>query len=114
MPAETDGIYCVLSHRLAADLPLLLELATREKIPVISRIPGLAEQGALMVLETDPVEQGEKLAGYVNRLIQGSPLRELPPDRPRNVALVVNMKTAADLEIQVPFEILAVTSRLVR
>ena len=114
MPDETDGIYCVLSHHLTEDLTPLLDLATKEKIPVVSRIPGLAEQGALMVLETDPVEQGEKLAEYVNHLIQGSPLKELPPERPRNVSLIVNMKTANTLDIQVPFEILSVTSRLIR
>ncbi len=114
MPDGTQGIYCVDSIPLLEDLPQIMQLAAERKVPVISRTAGLAEQGALMVLESDPVEQGEKLAGYVNCLMDGQPLAELPPERPRKVALVVNMQTARALDIQIPFEILALTSRLIR
>jgi ABC-type uncharacterized transport system substrate-binding protein len=47
-------------------------------------------------------------------VIQGRPIRELPPERPRNVALVVNMSAATALDIEIPFGILSITSRLVR
>jgi putative ABC transport system substrate-binding protein len=114
MPNEAEGIYCTDSLRLLGDLPRIIDLATTRGIPVISQVPGLAEQGAFMVLETDPAEQGEKLAEYVNRLVRGCPLHDLPPERPRNVALVINLKVAQTLGIQVPFEVLSITSRLVR
>ncbi len=113
VPNGTGGIYCADSLRLLEEFSLIVDLATKQGVPVISRVSGLAEQGAFMVLETDPAEQGEKLAEYVNRLIQGCPLHELPPERPRNVGLVVNLKAAKILGIQVPFEVLSVASRVV-
>lgn len=114
IPTGVEGIYCADSANLLKRIPALIEQALARGVPFISQVPGLAEFGALMVLETDPVEQGEKLAHYVNRRLEGCSLKDLPPERPRNVSLIINMKTAEALDIQVPFEVLSVTSRLIR
>ena len=114
VPEGVEGIYCAGGSNLAKIVPALISHAMARGIPVISQVPGLAEQGALMVLETDPAEQGEKLAYLVEQLLDGQSLKDLPPERPRNVSLVINLKTAESLGIQVPFEVLSVTSRLIR
>jgi putative ABC transport system substrate-binding protein len=114
VPAGAEGIYCSDSAVFLKDARALINEALGKGIPIISQVPGLAEYGAFMVLETDPVEQGEKLAYFVNRILEGCPLKDLPPERPHNVSLVINLKTANALGIQVPFEVLSVTSRLIR
>jgi len=113
-PQEAELLYCSCSIELLRDAPQWIPLAMQRQLPVISLAPGLAEQGALMVLESDPAEQGEVLAGYINRLLAGSRLQDLPPEHPRRVSLVVNLKTAGQLGIRVPFDVLAATSRLIR
>lgn len=109
-----QGIYCADSLVLLNQAAELVHKASERKLPVISQIPGMAEEGAFMVLETDPAEQGGHIADYLLRFLHGATLEELPPERPRNVSLVINLKTAKQLDIKVPFEVLSVTSRIIR
>ena len=114
VPGQCMGIYCSDSLVFLKKAKELVDLANKKKLPIISQIPGMAEEGAFMVLETDPAEQGGQIADYLLRFLHGVPLAELPPERPRNVSLVINLKTAKQLGIKVPFEVLSVTNRIIR
>ena len=114
VPDKSQGIYCADSLLLMQNAGLLVELASEKKLPIISQVPGMAEKGAFMVLETDPVEQGGTMANYLLRYLHGASVTQLPPERPHNVSLVINLKTAKQLGIKVPFEVLSVTSRIIR
>jgi len=67
-----------------------------------------------MVLETSSVEQGEKLAEMAGQVLSGKAIKDMPMHVPRNVAFVVNLKTAKEYGIQVSFQTLSVASRVVR
>lgn len=103
------------------DSPLLqkaagevLSQAQRAGVAVVSQIPGLAERGALVTIEADPVEQGELLAEQVLRVLQGGKAEDFPLSRPRNVALVINLQTAQRLQLTVPFQALKLATRVIK
>lgn len=112
--ADVGGIYLTDGLKLKSQARKLIDHATTLGVPVISQIPGLAEQGAFMVLEEDLDEQGQLAAELVRRYLDGEKLKDLNPVYPRKVAFIVNLNTAKGFKIQVPFEILAVTNRVIR
>ncbi len=114
VPAQSQSVYCADSVTLLRQAGALVEKASEKQLPVISQMPGMAEEGAFMVLETDSAEQGGHLADYLLRFLSGATLEDLPPERPHNVSLVINLKTANQLGIKVPFEVLSVTNRIIR
>jgi putative ABC transport system substrate-binding protein len=114
LEGEIDVIY--LSDLLPTDRQAdeLLAYATRAGLPVISQRYGAADQGALMTLEADPVEQGEKLAEIARRVIDGELPEDIPPLIPRRVSLIINLAIARQLGIDVPFTVLTQTTRVVQ
>jgi len=111
---KIDVIY--LSDILPTDRQAeeLLAYATRAGLPVISQRYGTADKGALMTLEADPIEQGEKLAEIARRVIDGELPEDVPPMIPRRVSLIVNLAVARQLGIDVPFSVLTHTTRVVQ
>ena len=110
---KIDGIY--LSDLLPTDLYAaeLLQYAAAAGLPVISQLPGTGDKGALITLESDPEEQGELLGEIAALMIEGDLPEDVPPRIPRRVSLVINMNTAKQLGIQVPFSVLTQTTRVI-
>ncbi|WP_183348136.1 ABC transporter substrate-binding protein [Geomonas paludis] len=84
------------------------------KIPVISQMPGAAHKGAVVSLEADPVEQGQLAAEYVARILSGKKASQLPVVTPRRVDLIVNLKAARLLDLNVPFPVLSAATRVLK
>lgn len=121
IPAQIQGFAAAGGVVFLGDSPLLqkaaaevLAQAQRAGLAVLSQIPGLAEQGALVTIEADPVEQGELLAEQVLRVLEGGKAEESPLRRPRNVALVINLQAAQRLQLTVPFQALKLATRVVK
>ena len=68
--ADIGGIYLTDGLKLKSQARKLIDHATTLGVPVISQIPGLAEQGAFMVLEEDLDEQGQLVADLVRRYLR--------------------------------------------
>lgn len=92
----------------------ILNYAAQAGLPVISQLPGTADQGAFATLESDPEEQGQLLGEIASKLIDGELPEDIPLVLPRKISLVVNLEVAKKLEIQVPFSVLSQTTRVVR
>jgi putative ABC transport system substrate-binding protein len=114
MAGKIDAIF--LSDLLPTDLhaAAVLAYAAQAGLPVISQLPGTAEKGAFVTLESDPEEQGDLLAGIAGKMIEGDLPEDVPPVLPRQVSLIVNLNVAKQLGIQVPFSVLTQTTRVIR
>jgi putative ABC transport system substrate-binding protein len=112
--SKIDVIY--LSDILPTDRQAdeLLAYATRVGLPVISQRYGAADNGALITLEADPIEQGERLAEIARRVIEGALPEDVPPQIPRRISLIINLAVARQFGIDVPFTVLTQTTRVVR
>lgn len=121
IPSQLQGFFSAGGVLFVGDSPLLqkaaaeiLALAQRAGVAVVSQIPGLAEQGALVTIEADPAEQGELLAEQVFRVLKGGRAEDFPLSRPRNVALVINLQAAQRLQLTVPFQALKLATRVIK
>jgi putative tryptophan/tyrosine transport system substrate-binding protein len=86
---------------------LIVELAARHKVPAIYANPDFVRNGGLMYYGFDFVEQFRQAASYVDRILKGANPGDLPVQQPTKFALVINLKTAKALRLEVRSSLLS-------
>ena len=84
----------------------IIEFAAARGMPVISGWARFAEAGGLLTYGPNLTESFGRLAYYAHRVINGAKPSSLPIEQPSRFELVVNMKTAARLGIELPQSLL--------
>lgn len=79
----------------------IMAFAMRQNIPVISGWPVYAEAGALCTYGPRLSESYRRLAHYVVRVLKGAKPSDLPIERPANFELVINLRTAKTLGLEI-------------
>ena len=92
----------------------IIRLALERHLPAISIVPEMAEQGVLLVLEASLEEQGESLAEMTVKVLDGAYPEAIPVVTPRKTGIVINLRSAQQCELQVPFEVLSQATRVIR
>jgi putative tryptophan/tyrosine transport system substrate-binding protein len=85
----------------------IIKLAARHKLPAVyaSRFNILA--GGLICYEPDRVDQYRRAAGYIDRILKGEKPADMPVQAPTKYYLVINLKTAKALDLEMPAAVLA-------
>ncbi len=86
---------------------LIVELAARYRLPAIYAFAYYPKAGGLISYGVDQADQFRQGAAYADRILKGAKVAELPVQYPTKFELVVNLKTAKALGIEVPPMLLA-------
>ena len=86
---------------------LIIALAARHKLPAVYFQRFFAGSGGLVSYGVDNIDQYRRAAGYVDRILRGEKPADLPVQAPTKYELVINLKTAKALGIDVPPTLLA-------
>ena len=86
---------------------LIVTLAARHKLPSVYNERSFAAAGGLASYGPDFVDQYRRAAGYVDRILKGEKPADLPVQAPTKYVLVINLKTAKLLGLEVPPTLLA-------
>jgi putative ABC transport system substrate-binding protein len=86
---------------------LIITLAARHKLPAVYSDRYMVTAGGLVSYSTDFVDQFRRAAGYVERILKGAKPADLPVQAPTKYELVVNLKTAKALGLELPVSVLA-------
>jgi putative ABC transport system substrate-binding protein len=86
---------------------LIFEIAARDRLPAIYGVRKFAAAGGLASYGIDLPGQFRQAAGYVSRILRGERAADLPVREPTRFELVINLKTANSLGIDVPSSLLA-------
>ena len=104
---SNGGLIVTASPLASVHRDLTATLAAQHKLPAISSNRNFVTAGGLMSYGPDRVDQSRQAAGYVHRILKGEKPAELPVQAPTKYELVVNLKTAKALGLEVPPTLLA-------
>jgi putative ABC transport system substrate-binding protein len=91
-----------LAHR-----ELIITLADRHRLPAIYAFAVFTKSGGLLSYGVDQVEIYRRAALYVDRILKGEKAADLPVQAPTKYELVINLKTAKTLGLEIPASVLA-------
>ena len=91
----------------------ILSLAAKARLPAIWSTRLFAEAGGLISYGVDESESFRRAATFVDKIFKGAKPSELPLELPTKFELVVNMKTARALDIEVPTKLLALADEVI-
>jgi putative ABC transport system substrate-binding protein len=86
---------------------LIITLAARHKLPAVYPYRDMVTAGGLVSYSPDWVDPSGRAAGYVDRILRGEKPADLPVQAPTKYELVVNLKTAKAIGLDVPATVLA-------
>jgi putative ABC transport system substrate-binding protein len=86
---------------------LIITLAARHKLPAVYSGRFYVTAGGLISYSPDQIEVFRRAAGYVDRILKGEKPADLPVQAPTKYELVINLKTAKALGLDVPATVLA-------
>jgi putative ABC transport system substrate-binding protein len=101
------GLIVAVSSLALARRNLIISLAARHKLPAIYPYRFFVEAGGLMSYGANLAVNYRLTAGYVNRILKGEKPADLPVQAPTKYELVINLKTAKALGLDVPPMLLA-------
>ena len=86
---------------------LIITLAAKRQLPAVYVLPYMARSGGLIAYGPDSVSPYRRAAGYVDRILKGEKPADLPVQAPTKYELVINLKTAKALGLEMPPSVLA-------
>ena len=81
---------------------LTIELTARYRVPTLYQYRYFVTSGGLISYGTDVLDQYIRAAGYMDRILKGAKLSDLPVQNPTKYELVINLKTAKTLALVIP------------
>jgi putative ABC transport system substrate-binding protein len=85
----------------------IAELAARNRLPAVYGPKEYAEAGGLMFYWAEETTLYQRTAAYVDKILKGAKPSDLPIEQPTRFALVINAKTAKELDLIIPPSLLA-------
>jgi putative ABC transport system substrate-binding protein len=86
---------------------VVIAAAAKSRLPAIYPYRYFVADGGLISYGADTIEQFRRAAGYIDRILKGVNPADLPVQGPTNYQLVINLKTAKALGLEVPPILLA-------
>jgi putative tryptophan/tyrosine transport system substrate-binding protein len=101
------GLICPSDSFTSVHRKMIILLAARHRLPTIYTWREFAPDGGLVTYGIDRVDLYRRAAPYVDRILRGANPGDLPIQQPTKFELVINLRTAKALGLDVPATLLA-------
>lgn len=107
--ASTNGansLFVVASRLTNFVAPRIAQYGLEQRLPVIAAWREFAASGALLSYGPDRIFEAKRIAGYVQKVLNGTKPADLPIEQPVKFELVINLKTARSIGLPISRELL--------
>jgi putative ABC transport system substrate-binding protein len=115
--AERSGVVAlvtVTNSLVNVNRKRIVGLAMKHRLPLMSETATWVESGGLISYSANEPEQYRRAAVYVDKILKGAKPAELPVEQPTKFELVINLKTAKQINLTIPPNVLARADRVIR
>jgi putative tryptophan/tyrosine transport system substrate-binding protein len=109
-----DGLYVTTSPLMTANLKRTVGFALKSRLPSVGSNIQYVEAGGLMSYDADPADSYRRVAWYLDKILKGAKPADLPIEQPTKFELVINLKTATQIGVTIPPNVLARADRVIR
>jgi putative ABC transport system substrate-binding protein len=109
-----DGLYVTQGRIMNNNQKRIVGFALKSRLPSMYSLRGYVDAGGLMYYGADIVDSYRRVAYFVDRILKGAKPADLPVEQPTKFELVINLKTAKQIGLTIPPEVLARANRLIK
>jgi putative ABC transport system substrate-binding protein len=109
-----DALFSIADRLISSQRQQILEFGVKSKIPTMFDSAPAVEAGALMAYGPTRAEVSRRAAIYVDKILKGAKPADLPIEQPRKFELIINLKTANQIGLTIPPNVLARADRVIR
>ena len=109
-----DGLYVPSGALMNANEKRIAGFALKSRLPSVYARREAVDAGGLMSYGADLLDSYRRVAYYVDRILKGAKPADLPVERPTKFELVINLKTAKQIGLTIPPNVLARANRVIR
>ena len=109
-----DGLYVTSGGLMNVNQKLIAGFALKSRLPSVYYNRVTVETGGLMSYGADLADSYRRVAIYVDKILKGAKPAELPVEQPTKFELVVNLKTANQIGLAIPPNVLARADRVIK
>src|SRR5262249_29380764 len=110
---SNGGLIVTGATRVNINRDLIIALAARHRLPAVYSDRALVVHGGLISYGPDRVDSHRRAASYVDRILRGEKPADLPVQAPTKYELVINLKAAKALNLEVPPTLLALADEVI-
>jgi putative tryptophan/tyrosine transport system substrate-binding protein len=111
---RADAVFVLSSGVIADRQKEIAELAIKHRLPAISYRSEFAEAGGLMSYGVSFTDLDRRVATYVDRILKGAKPADLPVEQPKKFEFIINLKTAKQIGLTIPPNVLARADKVIK
>jgi putative ABC transport system substrate-binding protein len=111
---RADGVLVLNSPVFASRRTQVVDLAVKSRLPAIYYRSEFVEDGGFMTYSTSLTDLDRRAATYVDKILKGAKPADLPVEQPMKFELVINLKTAKQIGLTIPPNVLARADKVIK
>ena len=112
--ARAEAVVVLISSVLNSQRIQVVNHAIKSRVPVMYPFPEFVEAGGLMSYGVSFTDLYRRAATYVDKILKGTKPADLPVEQPTKFELIINLKTAKQIGLIIPPNVLARADKVIR
>ena len=109
-----DGLYVLRGPLMNANQKRIVGFALKSRLPSMYANREAVDAGGLMYYGADRADSYRRVAYYVDKILKGAKPADLPVEQPTKFELVINLKTAKQIGLTIPQNVLARADKVIK